>query len=120
LFVRSLGRKLLIVALKYEGEDEYRYLAATNLTWRSLDVARRYANRWLIEVFNQDWKSYGGWGKAACQQGEDGARQGVHLSLLLDHFLLVHPVQLRLGLAAQPLLTAGSIHRKLQIQSLLS
>jgi hypothetical protein len=120
LFVRSLGRKILIVALKYEGEDDYRYLAATDLTWRSLDVVRRYANRWLIEVFNQDWKLYGGWGKAACQQGEDGARQGVYLSLLLDHFLLAHPVQLRLGLAAQPLLTAGSLHRKLQIQSLLS
>ncbi|MDQ3232009.1 MAG: hypothetical protein M3Q07_09335, partial [Pseudobdellovibrionaceae bacterium] len=61
LFIRSLGRRMHIVALKYEGEDQYRYLAATDLTWRSLDIVKQYSLRWLIEVFNQDWKAYCGW-----------------------------------------------------------
>ncbi|HYX18670.1 MAG TPA: transposase [Nostoc sp.] len=120
LFVRSLGRRMLIVALKYEGEDQYRYLAATDLTWRSMDIVKQYSLRWLIEVFNQDWKAYCGWGRHACQQGVDGARRGVCLSVLVDHCLLSHPEQLRLGHAAQPLWTVGSLHRKLQIQSLFA
>jgi hypothetical protein len=117
--IRSLGRKMLIVALRYEGEEQFRYLAATDLTWRSLDVIKQYSLRWLIEVFNQDWKMYCGWGRQACQQGVEGARQGVCLSVLVDLCLLSHPEQLRLGRAAQPLWTAGSLHRKLQMQSLL-
>ena len=62
---------------------------------------------------------YCGWGRQACQQGVEGARQGVCLSVLVDHCLLSHPEQLRLGRAAQPLWTVGSLHRKLQMQSLL-
>jgi hypothetical protein len=119
LQVQSLGKTLLVVAIRYDDDKDYRYLAATDLSWRSLDVVHKYAFRWLIEVFNQDWKLYGAWGNLACQHGEEGARQGVILSLLLDHFLLAHPDQLRLGLGGQPLLTVGSMQRKLQLQCLL-
>jgi hypothetical protein len=119
VFVKSLNRKLLVVAIKYDDSKEFRYLAATDLTWRALDVVRKYANRWLIEVFNQDWKEYAGWGRAACQQGVDGACRGVILSVLVDHALLIHPEQLRLAQANKPLLTAGTISRKVQTQSLL-
>lgn len=121
LFVRSLGRRMHIVALKYEGEEDYRYLAAADLSWRSLDIVKQYSLRWLIEVFNQDWKAYCGWGRRdAAQHGVDGARRGVCLSMLVDQCLLSHPEQLRLGRAAQPLWTVGSLHRKLQMQSLIA
>ncbi len=116
LHVQSLGRTLHIVALKYDDEQDYRYLAATDLTWRALDVVHQYSWRWLIEVFNQDWKLYGGWGKLACQRGADGARRGVTLSVLVDHFLLAHPYQHRLGIQGQPLLTAGSMQNTLQLE----
>ncbi len=119
LYVRSLGRRMLIVALKYEGEVEYRYLAASDLTWRSLDVAQQYSWRWIIEVFNQDWKMYEGWGQVALQQDEDGTRNGVILSLLLDHSLLLHSDQIRLARQAQPLWTVGSLSRRMQLDSLL-
>ncbi|MDQ3235315.1 MAG: transposase [Pseudobdellovibrionaceae bacterium] len=120
LHVASLGRKMLVVALKYQGEDEYRYLAARDLTWRATDVAAQYTWRWLIEVFNQDWKVYEGWGRVALQQGEDGARKGVFLSVLLDHSLLTHSEQLRLGRQAQPLWTVGSLSRRIQLDSIIS
>jgi hypothetical protein len=119
LQVRSLGRKMLVVAIKYEGETEFRYIAASDLTWRSIDVVQQYSWRWLIEVFNQDWKWYEGWGRMALQQREDGTRRGVILSLLLDHALLSHSAQLRLARAAQPLWTVGSLSRQMQLDSLL-
>jgi len=37
--------------LKYEGEDEYRYITATDLSWRAIDIVSAYALRWLVEVF---------------------------------------------------------------------
>ena len=51
----------VVVALKYEGEDTYRYLIASDLTWRTLDIVQGQTLRWLVEVFIQDWKSYEGW-----------------------------------------------------------
>ena len=119
LHVRSLGRKMLIVAVKYEGEEEYRYLAASDLTWRSRDVVEQYSWRWLIEVFNQDWKEYEGWGQVALQQGYEGTRNGVVLSLLLDHSLLLHSDQISLARQAQPLRTVGSLSRRMQFDALL-
>ncbi len=119
LHIKSLGRKMLIVALKYEGEAEYRYLSASDLTWRSIDVIQQYSWRWIIEVFNQDWKVYEGWGQVALQRDYDGARNGVSLSMLLDHCLLIHSEQLRLARQAQPLRTVGSLSRRMQLDSLL-
>ena len=59
------GKMLFVIALKYEGEEEYRYLAATDLSWRAIDIIQAYSLRWLVEVFFEDWKLYKGWGKEA-------------------------------------------------------
>jgi hypothetical protein len=119
VWVQSQNRILHVIALKYDDENEYRYITATDLTWRGLDVVRAYSKRWLIEVFFQDWKAYDGWGKSAYQRGIDGARRGVILSLLVDHFLLSHPLQLarvKTGVAA---FTSGSLQRYLQARAIL-
>ena len=119
LTVKSHGRNLHIVALKYDGEENYRYLAATELTWRSVDIIRAYALRWLIEVANFDWKQYDGWGRKAYQHGADGACRGVILSLLVDYFLLSHPIQIHQSHSGLPLWTAGSVVRRLQYDNIL-
>lgn len=120
LFMKGYGqRQMLIVAMKYEEKEDLRFLVAIDPTWRSLDVVRAYAFRWLVEVVIEDWKLYEGWGECASQQGEDGARHGLSLSLLVDHFLLQHPVQLRLVRAGQPLYTVGTMLQKLQATCLL-
>jgi DDE superfamily endonuclease len=119
VWVKSHNRVLHVIALKYDNETEYRYLIATDLTWRGLDVIRAYSTRWLIEVFFQDWKAYDGWGKSACQRGIDGARRGVILSLLVDHFLLSHPLQLERVKAGVAAFTAGSLQRYLQSRGIL-
>jgi len=47
------GKKRFVIALKYEGEEEYRYLVASDMSWRSLDIAQAHTLRWLVEVFIQ-------------------------------------------------------------------
>ncbi len=93
LTVKSHGQKRFIVALKYEGETEYRFIVATDLTWRHKDIAQTYTLRWLVEVFMADWKGHGGWNALSKQQGDEAAIRGVTLSLLCDHLLLLHPLQ---------------------------
>lgn len=93
LVVNAHGKKRFIIALKYEGETDYRFIVATDLTWRYKDVAQAYTLRWLVEVFIQDWKGHGGWNTLSKQHGVDGATNGVTLSLLCDHLLLLHPLQ---------------------------
>ena len=39
LYVNAHKQKRFVVALKYEGEEEYRYLVATDLSWRAVDIA---------------------------------------------------------------------------------
>jgi hypothetical protein len=120
LFIKSHGKVMHLIALKYEGEQEYRYLAATDLTWRTLDIIKAYTFRWLIEVAIEDWKQYGGFGRKAPQQGVDGACRGVFLSLLVDCFLLSHPHQRRLYLTGKSLCTTASLVRAIQLESLLN
>jgi hypothetical protein len=55
LKVSAHGKKRFVVALKYEGESEYRYLVATDMTWRTIDIIQAYTLRWLVEVFFEDW-----------------------------------------------------------------
>ena len=43
--------KRFVIVLKYEGQSEYRYLVASNLSWRGQDIANAYTLRWLVEVF---------------------------------------------------------------------
>jgi hypothetical protein len=79
--------------LKYPGETAYRYLVATNLSWRTVAIVQAYTLRWLIEVFFEDWKLNEGWGQLAKQPDEEGSSRGLILSLLLDHALILHPEQ---------------------------
>ena len=56
LKVCAHGKKRFVIALKYPGEKEYRYLVATDLTWRTIDIVQAYSLRWLVEVFIEDWE----------------------------------------------------------------
>ena len=93
LYVCSHKTKRFIVAIKYEEEETYRYLMASDLTWRTLDIVQGHSLRWLVEVFVQDWKGHEGWAQLTKQPGEEGARRSVILSLLVDHALFGHPAQ---------------------------
>jgi hypothetical protein len=50
MYVCAHHTKRFIVALKYEGEDSYRYLMALDLTWRTLDIVQGHTLRWLVEI----------------------------------------------------------------------
>ena len=119
LYVCSHKTKRFIVAIKYEGEETYRYLIASDLSWRTLDIVQGHSLRWLVEVFIQDWKSHEGWSQLTKQPGEEGARQSVILSLLVDHALFVHPdqhAQLKNNL---PAYTVGSLRANVQVERLV-
>ena len=109
LHVCAHGKKRFVIALKYAGEDEYRYLVATDLSWRTLDIVQAYTLRWLVEVFLEDWKLYEGWGNLAKQPDEEGSSRGLTLSLLCDHALILHPEQLTRLEDKQPAYTVGSL-----------
>jgi hypothetical protein len=119
LKVTAHGKKRLIVALKYEGESDYRYLVATDMTWRTIDIIQAYTLRWLVEVFFEDWKLYEGWGREAKQLDEEGSSRGLILSLLFDHCLLLHPEQTARIENKLPAYTVGSLQRKSQMDVLL-
>jgi hypothetical protein len=93
LCVCSHHTKRFIVALKYEDEETYRYLMASDLTWRTLDIVQGHTLRWLVEVLVQDWKSHEDWSQLTKQPGKEGAHRSVILSLLVDHGLFYHPDQ---------------------------
>ena len=120
LVVSAHGEKRFVIALKYEGEDSYRYLVATDLTWRPLDIVQAYTFRWLIEVFFSDWKAYEGWNALTKQPGEEGSSRSLILSLLVDHCLLLHPQQLAQVENKQPAYTVGSLVNLVKMDSLLT
>ena len=93
---------------------------ASDMTWRDIDVIKTYANRWLVEVFIQDWKSYEGWGQLAKQRGCIGADRGVLLSLLCDHALHFHQAQLSSFKNNEPAITTGSLREKVMLESLVA
>jgi DDE superfamily endonuclease len=117
--VKSHNQKYWVIALKYEGEENYRYLIASNMSWQATDVLQTYALRWLIEIFIQDWKSNEGWDSMAKQPGIDGSIRGITLSLLCDHALLTHPEQIALFKKWEPAYTVGSLREKVMLDSLL-
>lgn len=119
LYLKAHNKKRFIVALKYEGEEEYRYLVASDLSWRSKDIVEGYSQRWLIEVFIEDWKSYEGWGQLTKQTGEEGASRGLLLSLLLDHCLLLHPLQRARLNKREPAITVGSLRERILAENWL-
>ncbi len=119
LHVCAHGKRRFVVALKYENEEEYRYLVASDLSWRHEDIARLYTLRWLVEVFIQDWKAHGGWNKLTKHQGEEGSARGVILSLLCDQLLLLHPEQSARLKNKQPGMPAGCIIEHLKTEALI-
>jgi hypothetical protein len=119
MYVYAHHTKRFIIALKYEGEETYRYLMASDLCWRTLDIVQGHTLRWLVEVFVQDWKSHEGWSQLTKQPGDEGARRSVILSLLVDHCLFFHPdqhAQLRNNL---PAYTVGSLRANVQVECLV-
>jgi hypothetical protein len=120
LYVRAHGKKRFVIALKYAGEEDYRYLLASDLTWRTQDIVQAFTLRWLVEVFVQDWKTYEGWGALTKQPGEAGSSRSLILSLLVDHCLLLHPAQLAQLNHRQPAYTVGSLIHRIKVDSLLT
>ena len=120
LLVSAHGQKRFVIALKYEGEEDYRYLVATDLSWRTLDIVQAYTLRWLLEVFFADWKAYEGWGALTKHPGEEGSSRSLILSLVVDHCLLLHPDQLAQVENKQPAYTVGSLRNRVQVESLLA
>jgi len=119
LHVCSHNKKRYVIALKYEGEIDYRYIVASDLSWRYLDIVEAYTLRWLIEVFFEDWKASEGWGKLTKHTGEEGSSRGLILSLMVDHCLFFHPDQKTFidnNLAA---CTVGSLMRQIRIECFL-
>jgi hypothetical protein len=120
LYVCSHHTKRFIVAIKYEGEETSRYLMASDLTWRTLDIVQGHTLRWLVEVFVQDWKSPEGWSQLTKQPGEEGAHRSVILSLLVDHGLFYHPDQYAQFKHNLPAYTVGSLRAHVQIECLVN
>ena len=119
IYVCSHDIKRFVVAVRYEEEKEYRYIFASDLSWRTEDILRTYTLRWLIEVFFQDWKANEGWGQLTKLQGVEGSSHGLFLSLLVDHCLLLHPDQLARLKQNKPAFTVGSLINTIKIESLL-
>jgi hypothetical protein len=119
IFVRSHGAKRFVIALKYKGEDECRYLFASDLSWRTEDILQTYTLRWLVEVFFQDWKAHEGWGSLTKLQGNEGSSWGLILSLLVDHCLLIQPDQLAQLKRKQPVFTVGSLINHIKVECLV-
>lgn len=119
LYVEAHECKRFIVAIHYANETDKnnRYLVATNLTWRTIDIVQAYTFRWLVEVTIEDLKVYEGWGQSTKHPDEEGSRRGLTLSLLCDHSLLLHPDQQACIAQRQPLYTIGSLQRRLQMES---
>jgi len=118
LYVCAHHKKRFVIAIKYEGEETYRYLVATDLTWRTIDIVQAHTLRWLVEVFIEDWKSNEGWGKLTKQTGADGSSQSLILSLLVDHCLLLHPEQLARIENKLPAYTVVSLTNQIQVDCL--
>jgi hypothetical protein len=108
-----------VVAMKDANEETPRYLIASDLSWRTLDSVQGHSVRWRVEVFLADWKGHDGWAQLTKQPGEEGARQRVLLSLLVDHSLFVHPdqpAQLKNNL---PAYTVGSPRANVHVSCLV-
>ncbi len=119
LYVCSHKTKRFVIAIKYENEETYRYLIASDLSWRTLDIVQGHTLRWLVEVFIEDWKSHEGWSQLTKQPGEEGARHSVILSLLVDHSLFVHPDQQHQLKNNLPAYTVGSLRAHVQVECLV-
>jgi hypothetical protein len=82
-------------------------------------MVQGHSLRWLVEVFMQDWKSHEGWSQLTKQPGDEGARQSVILSLLVDHALCLHPDQHAQLTNNLPAYTVGSLRANVQVECLV-
>jgi hypothetical protein len=112
LKVYSHRKKRFLIAIRYEGQENFTYVCASNLTWRTKDITETWTLRWLVEVFIEDFKEYEGWGQLAKQQGAEGSSRGLILSLLCDLALFLHPSQEASFKNKRPAFTVGSLLRK--------
>ena len=48
LYVEAHGCTRFVVAIRYPKQDEYRYLVASDLSWRTDDIIKAYTIRWLV------------------------------------------------------------------------
>jgi hypothetical protein len=119
IYVKAHKQKRFVIALKYNGEKDYRYLVANDMSWRAIDIASAYNLRWLIEVFFEDWKLHEGWGQVAPQFDEEGSSRSLILSLLLDYALILHPEQQARIENKLPACTVGSLQQKSRMDALL-
>ena len=119
LWVKAHEKKRFVIALRYEGEQEDRYIVATDTTWRMTDIVSAYTIRWFVEVFFSDWKQYEGWCQMAKQPGIDGSNRGLILSLLTDHALLLHPEQKALLKHKLPACTVGSLREHIRFDAIM-
>jgi Archaeal putative transposase ISC1217 len=110
--VKAHGTKRLIIAYKYQGEAEFRYVFATDLSWMPHHVIATYSLRWLVEVFISDWKKYEGWAVLTKHIGFEGSNMSLILSLLFDHCLILHPEQQARINNKLPPATVGSLREK--------
>ena len=117
--LESILSQRFFVALKSAGEEEYRYLVASEMIWRAVDIASAHPLRWLVEVFFEDWKLHEGWGQLAPQWDEEGSICGLTLSLLLDHALLLHPQHRARIENHLPARTVGSLQPHARMGSLI-
>ena len=120
LYVEAHGCVRFVIAVRYPQEENYRYLVATDLSWRTDDIVKAYTIRWLVETAIEDLKVYGGWGQSTKQPGVEGSRRVLILSLLRDHCLLLHPDQQARAAAKEPLFTIGSLQRHLKMEALIA
>lgn len=51
LYIYAHGKKRSIITLKYEWEEKYRYLVASDLSWRILDIVQAHTLWWLVGSF---------------------------------------------------------------------
>ena len=66
--------------------------------------------------FFEDTKANGGWFNMSKQQGEDGSKKPLSLSLLLEHALLCHPEQKARLKSKLPAYTVGSLRALISMQ----
>lgn len=111
-YVKAHGEKRLIIAYKYHGESDYRYVFATDMSWMPQHIIATYSLRWFVEVFIADWKQYEGWAVLTKHTGFDGSKRSLILSLLFDHCLILHPEQQARIKNNLPMATVGSLREK--------
>jgi hypothetical protein len=119
LYVCAHHTTRFIVAITSEEEETSRDLIASDLSWRTLEMVQGHTLRWLVEVLIQGWKSHEGWSQLTKPPGNEGARQRVILSLLVDHSLFMPPDHQDQRQNNLPADTVGSLRANVPVECLV-